>query len=90
MDWVSAIPVTAVIISIGTLLFTALSLNQKAASDAVVLMQARLLRVEADLEQCKKDRDDLRIRVMELKQDVVLSTKRSDDILSTMKKNGVT
>lgn len=89
MDWISAIPITAVIISIGTLLFTALSLNQKAASDAVILMQARLLRVEADLEQCKKDRDDLRIRVMELKQDVILGTERSEHMLKIMTKNGV-
>lgn len=72
MEWSLAIPIASVVISLGTLLFTGAALRQKAAQDELVRVQSRMTTVEHDLEECKRDRDELRLKLIELKADMVL------------------
>jgi hypothetical protein len=76
MEWSVAIPVASVGISVITLIFTAATLKQKTISDEFKRMQERLVVVDQLLEECKKDRDELRMTIMELKQDIILRRDR--------------
>lgn len=77
MDTSIVTPLISLAISVGTLVFTGTALRQKAAQETLVAVQDRLTVAESALEECKKDRDELRLQMIEVKQDIVLRARQN-------------
>ena len=61
-----AIPLAALIVSMATLMFTALSTRTKASLTDVALLEARVKFLEDELDNCAKERVRLEHREVEL------------------------
>lgn len=71
MDIIYAVPLAALMISVGTLVLSAFGLRQKAGLDYTSILEKRLSEAEADLKTCRSEAAQLKEEQFRLMQRVL-------------------